>query len=98
MAVHAAFFFSILGFTCPYEVVIVTLTWEGENQMQYMGTTQAAKELGVSTARVRQLILAGRLKAAKVGWEWLILPRDLDRVRDRKPGRPWHRRKHHAKA
>jgi excisionase family DNA binding protein len=66
--------------------------------MKYLGTTSAARTLGVSTGRVRQLILAGRLKAEKVGREWLILPRSLDAVRGRKPGRPWHKEKGHARA
>ena len=56
--------------------------------MKYIGTTQAAKELGLSTGRLRQLILAGRLKAEKIGRTWLILPRDLDAIRNRPTGRP----------
>jgi hypothetical protein len=34
------------------------------------------------------MILAKRLKAMKVGREWLIDPKDLDAVKDRKVGRP----------
>ena len=66
--------------------------------MKYMGTTRVARELGISTGRVRQLILAGRLKAEKLGREWLILSHDLRAVRNRKPGRPPHKEKRHAKA
>ena len=51
-------------------------------------TSQAADALGVTPQRVRALILAGRLKAVKVGRDWLIRPPDLDAVRNRKPGRP----------
>ena len=49
--------------------------------MRNMSTKQAAAELGVNDSRVRQLIYAGRLKAERVGWEWLIHPRSLDAVR-----------------
>ena len=34
------------------------------------------------------MIAAKRLKAIKVGREWLIDPKDLDAVKDRKVGRP----------
>ena len=34
------------------------------------------------------MIEAKRLKAIKVGREWLIDPKDLDAVKDRKVGRP----------
>ena len=49
---------------------------------------QAAIELGVTPGRVRTLIASGRLKAEKVGPIYLIKPRDLAAVRERKPGRP----------
>ena len=39
------------------------------------------------------MILAKRLKAIKVGREWLIDPKDLDAVKDRKVGRPRKARK-----
>jgi hypothetical protein len=35
-----------------------------------------------------QMIKAKRLKAMKVGHEWLIVPTDLEAVKDRKVGRP----------
>ena len=56
--------------------------------MKYLGTTSAAEKLEVTTGRIRQLILAGRLKAEKAGKEWLILPHDLEAIKIRKPGRP----------
>lgn len=56
--------------------------------MNLITTKQAAAELGISDSRVRQLILAERLKAERVGSQLLIRPRDLDAVRERKPGRP----------
>jgi hypothetical protein len=39
------------------------------------------------------MIVAKRLKAIKVGREWLIDPKDLAAVRDRKVGRPRKSRK-----
>jgi len=66
--------------------------------MMYISTTGAARRLGVSRCRVLQLILAGRLHAEKIGREWLIRPRDLRAVRNRKTGRPSHKEKRHAKA
>ena len=39
------------------------------------------------------MILSKRLKAIKVGREWLIDPKDLDAVKDRKVGRPRKGRK-----
>jgi excisionase family DNA binding protein len=57
--------------------------------MKYLGTKAAAERLDITTGRIRQLILGGKLKAEKAGRDWLILPRDLDAIKDRKPGRPW---------
>jgi hypothetical protein len=42
---------------------------------------------------VRALIEARRLKAFKYGREWLIDPKDLEAVKDRKVGRPRKARK-----
>lgn len=56
--------------------------------MKIISTTEAGKRLGVTDSRVRKMILAKRLKAIKVGREWLIDPKDLEAVRDRKVGRP----------
>lgn len=56
--------------------------------MNRLTTKQAAKALGVSAPRVRQLILAGRLPAVKFGRDLMILEADLDLVRVRNPGRP----------
>ena len=56
--------------------------------MATIGTTEAARRLGVTQARVRQLIRAGRLTARRVGRDWLIDERALSRVAVRKPGRP----------
>ena len=52
-------------------------------------TEQAAESLGVSTRRVLQFITTGRLRARKIGRDWLIDPRNLDKLRHRPgPGRP----------
>jgi len=56
--------------------------------MKIIGTTEAARRLGVSDARVRALIESGRLKAVKIGGAWLIDPKDLAAVKNRKVGRP----------
>jgi len=56
--------------------------------MALITTTEAATRLGVIPRRVIQLIEAKRLKAAKIGRDWLIDERNLAAVADRKPGRP----------
>ena len=61
--------------------------------MKIITTTEAAKRLGVTPTRVRALIVAKRLKAFKFGREWLIDPKDLEAVKDRKVGRPRKSRK-----
>ena len=61
--------------------------------MKIIGTAEAARRLNVTQSRVRVLIDSGRLKAMKVGREWLIDPQDLDAAKDRKVGRPRKSRK-----
>ncbi len=61
--------------------------------MKIIGTAEAARRLGVTRNRVRALIDAKRLKATKVGNAWMINPKDLDAVKDRKVGRPRKSRK-----
>lgn len=56
--------------------------------MNYLTTAEAAAELGVSYGRVMHLIYAGRIKAEKIGAQWLVRPSALERARNRKPGRP----------
>jgi excisionase family DNA binding protein len=57
----------------------------------YLTIADAARELGITTRRVRMLCATGRLKARKLGRDWLILPADLDAARHRPTGRPpWH--------
>jgi excisionase family DNA binding protein len=61
--------------------------------MKIISTTEAAKRLNVSPSRIRAMISSGRLKGIKVGKVWLIDPKDLDAVKDRKVGRPRKARK-----
>ena len=51
-------------------------------------TREAGKILDVNASRVIQFILAGRLPATKFAGVWMIQERDLDKVKDRRPGRP----------
>lgn len=61
-----------------------------------MTVVEAAASLGVSPSRVRQFLMDGLIVGTKQGrgdgrrgWEWVIEPGELDKVRDRKtrPGR-----------
>jgi len=56
--------------------------------MNLLTTQDAADRLGVTTGRVRILILTGRLPAEKFGRAHMIREEDLKLVEDRKPGRP----------
>ena len=60
--------------------------------MHLLTTSQAAAKLGVTSRRVVALINAGRLPAQKIGPNFVIKPKDLAKVKDRKPGRPKTRR------
>lgn len=51
-------------------------------------TAQAAELVDRPTVTVRQWCRKGWLKAEKVGRDWLINPKDLERFTPRKPGRP----------
>ena len=61
--------------------------------MKIISAAEAARRLNVTPARVRAMIGSGRLKATKVGNMWVIDPKDLDAVKDRKVGRPRKARK-----
>jgi excisionase family DNA binding protein len=56
--------------------------------MKVISAAEAARRLNVTSSRVRAMINSGRLKATKVGNMWLIDPKDLEAVKDRKVGRP----------
>ncbi len=51
-------------------------------------TREVADRLGVTPARVRQLILSGQLPADKFGRDLVIKASDLALVKDRPIGRP----------
>lgn len=53
-----------------------------------MTTNEAAKRLGVSTARVRRLVLDGRLPAKKFGRDLVFYEADLAAFERLKGGRP----------
>ncbi len=40
-------------------------------------TQEAARRLGLTDARVRQLCIRGELRAVKVGRDWAITPEDF---------------------
>ena len=61
--------------------------------MKIISTAEAAKRLGVTPDRVRKMIEAKRLKATKFGNVWMIDPKDLEPLKDRKVGRPRKARK-----
>ena len=55
-----------------------------------IGTTEAARRLGVSPRRVAAMIEQGLLKASKVGKTWIMDDADVAKLArmQRKPGRP----------
>jgi len=55
---------------------------------ELLTTSEAAKKLGVSPGRVRQLVVDGRLPVVKLGRDNLIRAADLGLVKERKTGRP----------
>ncbi len=56
--------------------------------MSYLTTKETADKLGVSTGRVRQMVLAGQLHAEKFGRDLMINEIDIKEVSNRKTGRP----------
>jgi excisionase family DNA binding protein len=57
-------------------------------RMKLLTTQEAAERLGVTSARIRAMILAGRLPAEKFGHVHMVREEDLALVANRKPGRP----------
>lgn len=57
-------------------------------RMKLLTTQEAAERLGVTSARIRAMILAGRLPAEKFGHVHMVREEDLALVAERKPGRP----------
>ena len=64
---------------------------------QFLTTSEAAKKLGVSPGRVRQLVVDGRLPVVRIGRDNLIRLADLELVKDRKTGRPSNQKPTKAK-
>lgn len=67
------------------------LSWMARQGSRDLTTPEVAELLGVSAARVRQFILDDRLRARRVGRDWLIRRADADRfARQPRPrtGRP----------
>lgn len=56
--------------------------------MSYLTTKETAEKLGVSTGRIRQMVLAGQLQAEKFGRDLMINESDIKAVSNRKTGRP----------
>jgi excisionase family DNA binding protein len=56
--------------------------------MKLLSTPEAAEALGVTVARVQQLIWNGRLPAQKIGGSYVIQEADLELIRERPTGRP----------
>jgi excisionase family DNA binding protein len=56
--------------------------------MKLLTTPEVAEKLGITIARVQQLIWKGRLPAQKIGRDYVINEDDLKIVAERKPGRP----------
>lgn len=48
---------------------------------KFLTSFEAAKLLGFTPDHVRRLILTGKIKAEKIGHNWLINPRDLRGVK-----------------
>jgi excisionase family DNA binding protein len=57
-------------------------------EVKLLSVAEAAEKLGVTRARVNQLISSGRLEAQKIGRSFVIREVDLQQVETRKPGRP----------
>lgn len=55
---------------------------------EFISTTEAAEQLGITRQRVLQLIEGGRLDAKKFASVYMIRRASLANVEDRKPGRP----------
>jgi excisionase family DNA binding protein len=56
--------------------------------MDLLTVKQVSARLGITVARVHQLISARRLPADKLGSQYVIREADLRLVEIRKPGRP----------
>ncbi len=53
-----------------------------------LSVKDAAAALDLSEQRIKQLIYEERLRAEKIGNQWIIVEADLETVKDRQTGRP----------
>ena len=53
-----------------------------------MTTTEVAERLGIASTTVRRQIEQGCIAARKVGRDWHVTPREVERYRARSLGRP----------
>jgi excisionase family DNA binding protein len=53
-----------------------------------MTTAEAAESLGIAPTTVRRQIEQGRIAARKVGRDWWVTPREVERYRAESLGRP----------
>jgi len=59
------------------------------SKKRYLTASEAAHELGFTATHVRRLIYQGRIKAVKIGNQWMIEPRaikGIERVRNSADG------------
>lgn len=60
-------------------------------------TTQAAELLGVNASRVRQLIIAGKIKATRIGPRMLVIDEaEIEAYRKTPPPKTGRPRKHYV--
>lgn len=57
-------------------------------KVKLLSVKDAAEILKLSEQRIKQLIYDERLKAEKVGNQWIIFKSDLEAIKDRTTGRP----------
>lgn len=57
--------------------------------MSLLSTQDVAERLGITIGRVQQLIWEEKLPAQKVGRTYVVDEADLEKVRERKRGRPF---------
>ena len=51
-----------------------------KNKANYLTSAEAAHSLGFSPDHVRKLILQGKIKAEKLGRNWIIEKKNLDKI------------------
>ncbi len=59
-----------------------------EKRSNLLSVADVAEKLDLSVQRIKQLIYDERLKAEKVGNQWIIREDDLADIQDRQTGRP----------